>query len=374
MTGSAENAHAPPGRLTELLIDASTEAISAAGGQAGGVYLRSGTPGLLRLAVLAGLPGPLFRPWWRLHRDSPFPAADAYRLGVQVVLPNPTETMRRYPQFAAGLPFPFGSLYEPVGSEPEPFGVLTVLRPAVADAADLLTARDRVGRPAQELGAALERLEDAGVSVVWDDDPLCVRPAATRRAAARRRHRRRHQRAAGGPGQGGRAHDPSGRPVPGRPGRPPHRDSPTRRRPPRRHRPPTRHPTHHTLRTHPTHRPVGGPPSAHRPDSPHTPPDAHTLGTPRPVRAHQATARWEHARQQRPVGAGTASGAATPGAPHGEGTFGTPSRPDSPAHATRYPHTRHAPSSTGTPRTPSGAGGRRRSGASGNASWVCRAV
>ncbi len=47
-------------------------------------------------------------------RRQPFPVADAYRLGVRVVLPNATETMRRYPQFAAGLPFPFGSLYVPV--------------------------------------------------------------------------------------------------------------------------------------------------------------------------------------------------------------------------------------------------------------------
>src|SRR5919109_2834002 len=119
MTGSAEGAERTPGGLAALLIDASAEAISAAGGHAGGVYLRSGTPGLLRLAVLEGLPGPLFRPWWRLHVDRPFPAADAFRLGVQVVLPNAAETMRRYPQFAAGLPFQFGSVHVPVpgGSE-----------------------------------------------------------------------------------------------------------------------------------------------------------------------------------------------------------------------------------------------------------------
>ncbi|MGW0331448.1 SpoIIE family protein phosphatase [Streptomyces sp. NPDC003011] len=180
MTGSAADASPTPGRLAELLIDVSTEAISAAGGHAGGIYLRSGTPGLLRLAVLAGLPGPLFRPWWRLHVERPFPVSDAYRLGVQVVLPNATETMRRYPQFAAGLPFPFGSLYVPVGDGPEPFGVLTVLRPATADAADLLTARDRMTRLAQELGSALRALEGGEQAVVWDGDPLCVRPSATR--------------------------------------------------------------------------------------------------------------------------------------------------------------------------------------------------
>ncbi|MDQ1065449.1 SpoIIE family protein phosphatase [Streptomyces canus] len=177
MTGSVEDAHPTAGRLTALLIDASTEAISAAHGHAGGVYLRSRTPGLLRLAVLSGLPGPLFRPWWRLHADRPFPVADAYRLGVQVVLPNATETMRRYPQFAAGLPFQFGSLYVPVVGGSTTYGVLTVLRPAVTDAAEVLSEHDRVVRLAQELGEALRGLEDAYPDqVAWDGEPVCLRP------------------------------------------------------------------------------------------------------------------------------------------------------------------------------------------------------
>ncbi|WP_210594455.1 PAS domain-containing protein, partial [Streptomyces sp. GESEQ-35] len=183
MTRSAEDTHRMPGRLAALLADASTEAVRAAGGRAGGVYLRSSTPGLLRLAVLAGLPGPLFRPWFRMHVDRPFPVADAYRLGVQVVLPNATETMRRYPQFAAGLPFPFGSLYVPVmaaaGSAGSSgvYGVLTVLRPAVTDAAELLPVRERLTRLAEELGADLRGLEAGAVPpVVWDGEPLCVRP------------------------------------------------------------------------------------------------------------------------------------------------------------------------------------------------------
>ncbi|MDH6565772.1 serine phosphatase RsbU (regulator of sigma subunit)/PAS domain-containing protein [Streptomyces sp. SAI-117] len=177
MTGSVEDAHPTAGRLAALLIDASTEAISAAGGHAGGIYLRSRTPGLLRLAVLAGLPGPLFRPWWRLHADRPFPVADAYRLGVQVILPNATETMRRYPQFAAGLPFQFGSLYVPVVAGATTYGVLTVLRPAVTDAAEVLSGRDRVVRLAQELAEALRGLEDEDPDqVAWDGEPVCLRP------------------------------------------------------------------------------------------------------------------------------------------------------------------------------------------------------
>ncbi|EPD69111.1 SpoIIE family protein phosphatase [Streptomyces sp. HGB0020] len=186
MSGSAEDAHRMPGQLASLLIDVSTEAVGATRGHAGGVYLRSGTPGLLRLAVLTGLPGPLFRPWWRMHVDRPFPVADAYRLGLQVVLPNATETMRRYPQFAAGLPFQFGSLYVPVVAGTTTFGVLTVLCPSATDATELLHHRDRMVRLAEDLGASLRRLEDGGrSSVAWDGEPVCVRPPGARPPAGR---------------------------------------------------------------------------------------------------------------------------------------------------------------------------------------------
>ncbi|AZQ32415.1 PAS domain-containing protein [Streptomyces cyaneochromogenes] len=186
MTGSAEGAERTSGRLAALLIDASAEAISAAGGHAGGVYLRSSTPGLLRLAVLEGLPGPLFRPWWRLHVDRPFPVADAYRLGVEVALPNATETMRRYPQFAAGLPFQFGSLHVPVMRGSTVFGVLTVLRPSASDATELLPVRERMAHLAEELGMALEKLEDGDASAAsWDAGPVCVRPPAGRSPSGR---------------------------------------------------------------------------------------------------------------------------------------------------------------------------------------------
>ncbi|MFE9680271.1 SpoIIE family protein phosphatase [Streptomyces sp. NPDC006285] len=186
MTGRAEHETRTPGRLDSLLTSITTEAIGAAGGFAGGVYLRSGTPGLLRLAVLSGLPGPLFRPWWRLHVDRRFPVADAYRLGVQVVLPDATETMRRYPQFAAGLPFQFGSLYVPVVGKSTTYGVLTLLRPSVSDATEVLPDRDRMAQLAEDLGQALRDLEEeGGPDVSWDGEPLCVRPPASHRPAGR---------------------------------------------------------------------------------------------------------------------------------------------------------------------------------------------
>ncbi|WP_333776261.1 SpoIIE family protein phosphatase [Streptomyces sp. IBSBF 3136] len=186
MAGSGDPGGRTRARLAALLVDASTGALSAAGGRVAGVYLRSRTPRLLRLAVLAGLPGPLFRPWWRLHVGRPFPVADAYRLGVQVVLPNATETVRRYPQFAAGLPFPFGSMHVPVPGGLEPLGVLTVLRPATSDTVDELLDPELLARLAEGLGAELLGLADGDeTTVAWDGEPLCVRPPAVGPAEAR---------------------------------------------------------------------------------------------------------------------------------------------------------------------------------------------
>ncbi|MFJ8503912.1 SpoIIE family protein phosphatase [Streptomyces avermitilis] len=185
MHGSAEPAGRVPTTPTTVLTGAVADAIRAVGGFAGGVYMRSSTPDVLRLAVLAGLPGRLFRPWWRLHKDRPFPAADAYRLGVQVFLPDPTETMRRYPQLAAGLPFRFGSAYVPVVGGATTYGVLTVLMPSAPDVTETPPDRDRLAAVADELGATLREREKDGAAVVWDTEPLCVRPPAVGTATCR---------------------------------------------------------------------------------------------------------------------------------------------------------------------------------------------
>ncbi|CAL9666092.1 hypothetical protein SUDANB105_07247 [Streptomyces sp. enrichment culture] len=185
MTGSGGVRSGTHGRLTALLTDAAIQSIDAVGARAAGVYVRSGSPRVLRLAALAGLPGALYRPWWRVHADRRFPVTDAYRLGLQVVLPNATETMRRYPQFAAALPFPIGSVCVPVAGAAGPFGVLTALRPAVPDAAELLPARDRLAELADELGAAVRLLEADGTALTWDEDPVCVPPPATGPATLR---------------------------------------------------------------------------------------------------------------------------------------------------------------------------------------------
>lgn len=75
----AANGGRVPGELSLALAQAAVSAVESAGGYAGGVYLRSGNPELLRLAVLAGLPGRLFRPWWRMHVNRPFPVCVSYR-------------------------------------------------------------------------------------------------------------------------------------------------------------------------------------------------------------------------------------------------------------------------------------------------------
>ncbi|MEV8554462.1 SpoIIE family protein phosphatase [Streptomyces glaucescens] len=189
MTGSGEDRSGPrvrpSARLTALLTDAAIEAVGASGARAAGLYVRSSAPGVLRMAALAGLPGALFRPWWRVHVDRRFPVADAYRLGVQVVLPNATETMRRYPQFAAALPFPIGSICVPVTGAARTFGVLTVLRPATPEAAEVLPARDRLAELARELSVAVRPLEADDAALAWDEDPVCVAPPPTRPAAVR---------------------------------------------------------------------------------------------------------------------------------------------------------------------------------------------
>ncbi|MGW0896475.1 SpoIIE family protein phosphatase, partial [Streptomyces goshikiensis] len=86
MTARPDSGGGPaPDPTAQVLARAVADAVEAVGGYAGGVYLRSGTQGLLRIAVLAGLPGRLFRPWWRLHVNRPYPAGEAYRSGQSVL-------------------------------------------------------------------------------------------------------------------------------------------------------------------------------------------------------------------------------------------------------------------------------------------------
>ncbi|KIF03801.1 hypothetical protein PL81_22220, partial [Streptomyces sp. RSD-27] len=125
---------------------------------AGGVYLRSGTEGLLRMAAVTGLPGSLFRPWWRIQVNRPYPVAEAFRSGQAVHLPDGDSAVRRFPQLMAGLPFPFGSLYEPVAAGGQRFGVLLVVRPATPGVPVDADDRRRMREAADGLGRELAGL------------------------------------------------------------------------------------------------------------------------------------------------------------------------------------------------------------------------
>ncbi|MFJ6661804.1 SpoIIE family protein phosphatase [Streptomyces sp. NPDC091377] len=185
MTASAEDPHDRRDRLATLLADIATEAAGAVGARAVGVFLRSADPGVLRLAALTGLPARLFRPWWQVQIDRPVPIADTFRTGAQIVLPNATEMMRRYPQFAAALPYPFATISVPLPAGDETGGALTALLPPATDAAGLLPERERLTRLAEGLGARLRRLAQDGTALVWDTEPVGTLPPAEYSAAGR---------------------------------------------------------------------------------------------------------------------------------------------------------------------------------------------
>ncbi|MFI2214855.1 SpoIIE family protein phosphatase [Streptomyces sp. NPDC020141] len=168
-----------PDELALVLAQSVVSTVEAVGGFAGGIYLRSRTDGLLRLAALSGLPGKLFHPWWRMHVNRPFPIAEAFRLGRAVHLADAEEAMRRFPQLMAGLPFPFGSLYAPVAAGPEKYGVLAVLRRATPGRPVGSGDRHRMHNAARRLGTALGALAEQGADVRWDAEPLFVQSPAT---------------------------------------------------------------------------------------------------------------------------------------------------------------------------------------------------
>ncbi|MFE2284349.1 SpoIIE family protein phosphatase [Streptomyces sp. NPDC059443] len=180
MTARPDTGGAAEDTTARVLARAALDAVVAAGGYAGGIYLRSDTEGLLRMAVLTGIPGPLFRPWWRMHVNRPYPVAEAYRSGQSVHLPDAESAMSRFPQLMAGLPFPFGSLYEPVAHGRERYGVLVVLRPATPGIP--VGAGDRKGlhAVADRLARELSALAASGTPVTWEGDPVCMPGPAPR--------------------------------------------------------------------------------------------------------------------------------------------------------------------------------------------------
>ncbi|MGW1136482.1 SpoIIE family protein phosphatase [Streptomyces zhihengii] len=169
----ARGGGAAPDDLAMVLAQAEAAAIEAVGGFAGGLYMRTTSPELLLLAVIAGLPSDLFRHWWRMHVNRPFPHSEAYRSGRPVYLGDAEEAMRRYPQLMAGLPFPFGSLYVPIMHRRETFGIIAVLRPGTPGRTVEEADRRRVTDIAARLGETLAAMPAEG-RIQWEGDPLAV--------------------------------------------------------------------------------------------------------------------------------------------------------------------------------------------------------
>ncbi|KOV19801.1 diguanylate cyclase [Streptomyces sp. XY413] len=170
----ADSVGAATDAVVQALARAAVSAVEAVGGYAGGVYLRSRSGELLQLALFTGLPLPLFRPWWRMQVNRPFPVAEAYRSGQAVHLADAASAMSRFPQLVAGLPFPFASLYEPLIAGTERFGVLLVLRPATPGVPVGARDRRRLREAAEGLARELAALSAAGEPVVWEGDPVTV--------------------------------------------------------------------------------------------------------------------------------------------------------------------------------------------------------
>ncbi|MFI8502343.1 SpoIIE family protein phosphatase [Streptomyces sp. NPDC085524] len=188
MTARGDSPGPAPDATAQALARGTARAVEAVGGYAGGVYLRSHTDELL-LAVLMGLPGQLFRSWWRMQVNRPYPVAEAYRSGQSVHLPDAEAVMRRFPQLSAGLPFPFGSLFEPVTAGSERFGVLMVVRPATPGVPVRAADREAMRDAAAAMAAELAHLTAAGAPALWSGDPVCMPspdPAGGARAAVDR--------------------------------------------------------------------------------------------------------------------------------------------------------------------------------------------
>ncbi|MFG2483969.1 SpoIIE family protein phosphatase [Streptomyces virginiae] len=181
--GATSDTGDAPDATAQVLVRAATRAMEAVGGYAAGIYLRSPTTGLLLLALFTGLPLQLFRPWWRMQVNRPYPVAEAYRSGQAVLLPDAESAMSRFPQLMAGLPFTFASLYEPVTAGTERFGVLVVLREATPGIPVGTADRERLRRAAEQLAADLTALAADGGRVLWEGDPMGV-PAPPPEAGA----------------------------------------------------------------------------------------------------------------------------------------------------------------------------------------------
>ncbi|MFJ3791676.1 SpoIIE family protein phosphatase [Kitasatospora sp. NPDC090091] len=150
-------------------MTAVVKAVGETAAHAGSVFLRSRDGRAVVLAVACGTPPSLLGGWWRIPVNSPIPVAVAYRSGRTVHLADADETVRRYPQLAVALPYPFGSASVPVRAGRESLGALAVVWAADHGHAGLSRPQLRHLRAiANRLGATLADLRVRGGSFECD--------------------------------------------------------------------------------------------------------------------------------------------------------------------------------------------------------------
>lgn len=166
------------GRIEDALAAPLIEAVRDLGGYGGLVYLRSRDRRSLVLAMVTGVPRSLLKAWWRVPLGGALPMAEAYRRDETLWLADERATMLRFPHFTAGLPYSFGSAYQPVRAGGEAVGVLVVLRSATRSSMDAEAVHLAL-RPAERaMEERLDRLaadRSGSYRLEYDDEPVSVR-------------------------------------------------------------------------------------------------------------------------------------------------------------------------------------------------------
>ncbi|MEG3627784.1 SpoIIE family protein phosphatase [Streptomyces sp. C6-003] len=141
---------------------------------AGAVYLLSGDPPVLELAVMAGLPRTFAAPWERVVLNSNVPVADAVRERRLVWVGGEEEMARRYPRVAVVLPYPFALVALPVATGSTVFGAIFLTWPGTRSQELSEREREHLVSACGRLAVRLERAAEAQVPVHAEPDLLAA--------------------------------------------------------------------------------------------------------------------------------------------------------------------------------------------------------
>ncbi len=166
--GAASVGEAP--ERDDALVSAVVSAVEVTGAHAGSVFLVSGDHRSLVVAASCGTPPTQVSGWRRIPVNSGLPVAAAYRSGRMVHLAGAEETMRRFPQLAVALPYPFGSASVPVRAGERTFGAMAVVWTPRPDGTGLSRAQRRQLRSVvNRLGTTLAGLRALGALGEYDE-------------------------------------------------------------------------------------------------------------------------------------------------------------------------------------------------------------